>query len=81
MEALKTGESQMSTNTNKSQLKAVFTIIESDKLEKPLFRRIGTAFVNRDGSLNVFLDALPANGKLHIRDAKPAEKEATAVEG
>ena len=61
----------MSTNTNKSQLKAVFTIIESDRLEKPIFRRIGTAFVNRDSSLNVFLDALPVSGKLHIRDAKP----------
>ena len=50
----------MSTNTNQApKMKAVFTIIESDKLEKPIFRRIGTAFVNRDSSLNVFLDALP----------------------
>jgi hypothetical protein len=70
----------MSTNTNKTQLKAIFTIVESDKLEKPLFRRIGTGFVNRDGSLNVFLDALPVNGKLHIRDVKP-EKETEAAEG
>lgn len=52
----------MSTNTNKSQLKAVFTIIESDKLEKPLFRRIGTAFTNRDGSFNVFLDDCRRSG-------------------
>jgi len=59
--------------TNKKQVKAVFTIIEADNLTKPLFRRIGTGFVNRDGSLNVTLDALPVNGKLHIRDAKPHE--------
>lgn len=26
--------------------KAVFTIIESEKLEKPIWRRIGSAFVN-----------------------------------
>ena len=51
----------MTTNTNNQaqKMKAVFTIVESDKLEKPLFRRIGTGFVNRDGSLNLFLDALP----------------------
>jgi hypothetical protein len=70
----------MSTNTNSKQLKAIFTIIEGEKLEKPLFRRIGTGFVNRDGSLNVFLDALPVNGKLHIRDAQAA-KETEAAEG
>ena len=61
----------MSTDTNSnSKRKAVFTIIEDEKLERPLFRRIGTAFVNRDGSYNVFLDALPVNGKLHIRDVQ-----------
>ena len=48
------------------RIKAVFTIIEDKNLEKPLWRRIGTGFVNQDGSLNVFLDALPTNGKLHI---------------
>ncbi|MBJ79928.1 MAG: hypothetical protein CMH60_01285 [Myxococcales bacterium] len=53
---------------NKSP-QAVFTIIEDDKLEKPLFRRIGTGFINRDDSLNVILDALPVSGKLHIRPA------------
>jgi len=54
-----------------TKLKAVFTIVEGEKLEKPLFRRIGTGFVNRDASLNVFLDALPVSGKLHIRDVEP----------
>jgi hypothetical protein len=49
------------------KLMAVFTIVESDNVSKPTFKRIGTAFVNRDGSLNVILDALPASGKLHIR--------------
>lgn len=57
-----------------SKMKAVFTIIEGENLTKPIFRRIGTGFVNRDGSLNIFLDALPMNGKLHIRDAIPYTK-------
>lgn len=58
-----------------SKMKAVFTIIEGENLTKPIFRRIGTGFVNRDGSLNIFLDALPMNGKLHIRDAIPNTKD------
>ena len=31
--------------TKENKMKAVFTIVEGDKLEKPLFRRIGTGFV------------------------------------
>ena len=54
-----------------SSIKAVYTIVEGEKLDRPIFRRIGTAFVNRDGSLNVLLDAVPVNGKLHIRDVEP----------
>ncbi len=48
--------------------KGVFTIIEADNVERPIFRRIGTAFVNQDHSLNVLLDASPISGKLHIRE-------------
>ncbi|MEK7705983.1 MAG: hypothetical protein AAB426_13555 [Myxococcota bacterium] len=67
--------------TNAKRIKAVYTTIEDEKLERPLFRRLGTAFVNRDGSLNVFLDALPVNGKLHIRDLADKEDKAGEPEG
>ena len=30
--------------------------------------RAGTAWVNRDGSMNVYLDVLPLDGKLHVRE-------------
>jgi hypothetical protein len=53
--------------------KGVFVIIENERLEKPLWKRVGTAFINRDDSLNIFLDALPLNGKLHVRDLKERE--------
>jgi hypothetical protein len=33
--------------------------------------RMGSAFVNADGSINVYLDALPVNGKLQLRADKP----------
>jgi hypothetical protein len=51
--------------------KAVYTIVERPGNEKKLWIRVGTAFVNRDLSLNVRLDASPTNGQLHIRDAEP----------
>lgn len=35
---------------------------------KTYWLKVGAAFVNRDGSWNVHLDALPATGKLQIRD-------------
>lgn len=56
--------------------KAVFTIVESHGKsggDKKFWLRVGVAFVNRDGSLNVRLDAMPVNGMLHIRD-QPAEE-------
>lgn len=52
--------------------KAVYTIVERG-LNKRHFVRIGVAFVNRDASLNVRLDAMPVNGQLHIRDAPPRD--------
>lgn len=63
---------------SKNPPKAVFTIIEGESLEKPIFRRIGSCFINRDDSMNVILDALPVSGKLHIREWEPRKKEEAA---
>ena len=51
---------------DKKKTYGVYTIVE--RSEKSFWCRIGTAFPNRDGSLNVFLDALPVNGRLHVRE-------------
>lgn len=59
----------------RGKVKAVYTIIEDEKLDKPLFRRIGTGFINRDQSVNVILDALPVSGRLHIRDSQPRKRD------
>lgn len=40
--------------------------------------RVGSAFENRDGSLNLYLDALPLGGKLQVREARELEDEAKA---
>ncbi len=54
-----------------SDILGVYTIINREDDEHPerknLWIHIGIAFVNRDGSINVRLNALPVNGSLHIR--------------
>lgn len=44
--------------------------------EAPVWVRCGSARVQRDGSVNVRLDALPLTGRLHLR---PASEPAPAV--
>jgi hypothetical protein len=62
----------------------VYTIVdrktEEDPDRKSLWVHIGIAFVNRDGSINARLNALPVNGTVHIRPlssaSSPQEPEA-----
>ena len=41
---------------------------------KGRWTRIGVAFENKDGSLNVLIDAIPLNGRLHIRDRDDSQQ-------
>jgi hypothetical protein len=52
--------------------KVAYVITERN--EKTYWNRIGVAFTNKDGSLNVKLDALPIGGTMHIRDYEPREE-------
>lgn len=57
----------------------VFSIREGKTDEGKLISvwvRAGSAWRNRDGSMNVYLDVLPLDGKLHIRET--AEKDMDA---
>lgn len=63
-----------------AELKYVYTIIEKEGLEKSHWVKVGVAFVNRDQSLNLRLDALPVNGLLHVRTPMPKNKEGAEVE-
>jgi len=56
-----------------SDIKDVFTIVKNG--EKDYWNKIGNAFVNRDGSLTVKLNALPINAQLHIRNPRPKTGE------
>ena len=42
---------------------------------RTIWRRTGSAFDNKDGSINIFLDVLPMNGKLQIRELDDRDRE------
>jgi hypothetical protein len=54
-----------------SKMKIVYVI--SERGGKNYWNRIGVAFVNSDGSLNVKLESFPVSGELHVRDYVPRE--------
>jgi hypothetical protein len=58
---------------------AVWAIPESRDGEKAFWVRIGVAFPNRDGSINVILDALPlGTSRLQIREPKEEARPGAA---
>ena len=64
---------------------AAYNIIKREG-GKNIWSRVGSAFKNRDGSFNLFLDAFPIGGRVNIREddreytnkerGAPAEAEA-----
>lgn len=61
----------------------VYTIRTRQGLERPFWFKIGVAFMNGDGSVNLYLDAMPLDGKLQMRewrdDAQPSLPGANGV--
>lgn len=54
---------------------AVYAINEKDGDRASWWQRIGMAFVNRDGSISIYLDALPlGTNKLHVREQREEAK-------
>lgn len=54
-------------------LKDVYTVSErapGNENAQDRWTLIGIGFVNRDDSINVVLDAVPVNGRLHIRNRR-----------
>jgi hypothetical protein len=68
----------------KSKLKIAYHIKHEEGREKPFFNRIGRAFTNKNGSINLLLDYLPLptvkkDGTVYevvinIQDYQPKEK-------
>jgi hypothetical protein len=61
------------------QMKTVYTVIERGQ-GKSIWVRVGTGFTNRDGSLNLRLDAIPVNGMLQVREWEPGERRSESAD-
>jgi hypothetical protein len=60
---------------DQNRLKICYNITR--RHEKKYWTRIGVAFVNVDGSVNVKLESFPINGEFQIRDYVPRNDEYT----
>jgi hypothetical protein len=58
-------------NMDQSKMKIAYVVTQRGT--NKYWTRIGAAFVNRDGSINVKLEAVPVNGEIHVRDYVPRE--------
>lgn len=53
----------------------VYSMVDRGPKEKALWTKIGSAFVNSNGSINVFLNYMPIDGKIQIREGKKTKGE------
>jgi len=60
-----------------AKMKIVYVITERNG--RNYWNRVGVAFVNRDGSLNVKLEAVPVSGEFQIHDYTPRDEAAAAA--
>ncbi|MBK7579060.1 MAG: hypothetical protein IPI67_02540 [Myxococcales bacterium] len=60
-----------------SKMKVAYVITQRNG--KNHWTRIGVGFVNRDGSINLKLEAVPVTGELQIRDQVPRDQPLTIV--
>lgn len=59
-----------------AKMKIVYVITERNN--RSFWNRVGVAFVNSDGSLNVKLEAVPVSGEMQIRDYVPRDDQPSA---
>jgi len=65
---------------DQSRLKVCYVITQRG--ERKFWNRVGVAFLNSDGSINVKLESLPVAGDFQIRDYVPREENAgTSLRG
>jgi hypothetical protein len=64
--------------TKNNGMKSVYTVVERNG--KSFWLKLGIGFVNKDGSINLKLDATPTNGTLQIREYEsPSERRGDAL--
>jgi hypothetical protein len=78
--------SETNGTTRDGKRLTVYAINEKDGDRGTWWQKIGTAFTNRDGSIAIYLDALPlGTNKLQVREprdeARPAANGARRAQG
>lgn len=53
---------------------AAWNIVERGDSKKSIWNRVGTAWHNQDGSINIKLDAVPVDGRIQIREIKEEDR-------
>ncbi len=59
------------------QNKMKIAYVITQRKDRNFWNRVGVAFVNNDGSINVKLEAVPVSGEIQIRDYQPRDELAT----
>ena len=60
---------------DQNRMKIAYVITQ--RKDKNFWNRVGVAFVNNDGSINVKLEAVPVSGEIQIRDYVPRDELAS----
>lgn len=68
---LKDAASRYPVQVGDAKMKICYCVTQRNG--KTFWNRIGVAFYNNDGSLNVKLEAIPVNGEIQIRDYIPQD--------
>jgi hypothetical protein len=55
-----------------NRMKIAYVITQ--RKDRNFWNRVGVAFVNNDGSINVKLEAVPVSGEIQIRDYQPRDE-------
>jgi len=64
------------------QNKMKIAYVITQRKDRNFWNRVGVAFVNSDGSINVKLEAVPVSGEIQIRDYQPRDElGATSIRG
>ena len=61
-------ETEQQPSSGKRKPWAAYNIIERKDNGKRIWSRVGSAFFNQDGSINIHLDSFPLQGKIQIRE-------------
>ncbi len=59
---------------NGNSHKEIHGVVQRDGQDKGFWSRIGTAFVNKDGSLNLKFDYLPTSAETTVQVRDPKEQ-------